>query len=112
MSIGLSDLKKKASKVKKSAPEKESYPAGAWAAPQPTTTRPWSGENLKKPVADRSGAVMNEEWSSTHAAPLFWFDVNESPLLTKVQNGLLAIEERVEATIFSPLRTLKKFLGH
>lgn len=109
MSIGLEDLKKKASSKK--------FPAGAWSNPKSSTTRPWSSDSLPKSVKTRKmaapnpEAVMNEEWSSTHAAPLFWVDINESPLLAKVQDHLSAMEERIETSLLTPLRFLKKFIG-
>lgn len=120
MSLGLGDLKKKRASTAKSTPHKKGqtrpkYPSGAWAGS--ITARPWSVTDLSRPATSRgrkssvdTDAVMNEEWLSEHAAPLFWIDLESESKLARLQEHLVKLESRIDEKVIAPLKTLKNFL--
>ena len=95
MSIGLDDVKKNRLKKVKASKSAEA-PAVA----------------LKAPTAKqmRSDAAISEEWSSGHAAPLFWVDPDENFWLAKVNDHLSSIESKVQKSVIKPFRRFRKFI--
>lgn len=93
MSIGLDDVKKnRAHKKAKVASRADAV--------------------VKAPTAkqQRADAAINEEWSSHHAAPLFWVDPEENLWLAKLNDQLSRIENKVQTSVIKPLRRFRKFI--
>jgi hypothetical protein len=123
MSLGLNDLQKKRRKAeadKKAAesaadsngtkPDTRATTSGSWARTH--TARPWSSAGLSKGARPRkkalaSDAVMNEEWISVHAPPIFWHEVSTESRLHNLQMRLAALENRVQDVLNKPLRLLR-----
>jgi hypothetical protein len=126
MSLGLGDLKKKTrTAAKKFSNDAKPAPSEqhAWAG-KTATARPWSDTTLGAASStgpggarggqrrnSATGAVMNDDWMSLQAAPLFWLDLETYSRAAKLQQGLMKLERKVQTSIVEPLKTFKKFLS-
>lgn len=113
MSIGLNDLKK--TKRKSTSSETSGAPVAGANREATQPSRPWNNSPLKNAAASarrahRSEAAMSEEWSSLHAAPLFWIDLPADSKLMQIQEKLARIEERVQAVVMERWASLNRFL--
>jgi hypothetical protein len=95
------------------AAEKSDAPAttgGAWARTH--TARPWSATGLGKGARPRkksiaADAVMNEEWVSVHAPPIFWYEASADSRFHNLQMRLAQLEDRVHEAISKPLQVIR-----
>lgn len=57
-----------------------------------------------------SDAVMSEEWSTLHAAPLFWFEVSRDALLIELQDRLTSAEQKIQVSLTARVSSLRRSL--
>jgi hypothetical protein len=115
MSLGLGDLNKRR-RTQKSAPAQKTEPtAGAWARDQ--IARPWSESGLARPAGSsrrklvNDEAVMNEEWITVYSGSIFQIELHQDSSIFRLQQKLVAFEERVEAAVRSRLSAFFKFVS-
>ncbi len=115
MSLGLGDLNKRRRTQKPASAQKNEPPAGAWARDQ--VARPWSESGLARPAGSsrrklvNDEAVMNEEWITVYSGSIFQIELHQDSSIFRLQQKLMALEERVEAAVRSRLSALFKFVS-
>ena len=113
MSLGLNDLKKRATKEKPAAePSPYLKGAGAWS-------KPWTASELASNlVSDLAQAKQNRktspnltsDWTLLYSGPVFWVDWSELTWLARMQSRLSFIERQAERSVLRPIRNLRSFM--
>ena len=112
MSLGLNDLKKRATKKKPTTTATELSPytngAGAWS-------KPWTASELASNLAQakqnrKMSPNLTSDWTMLYSGPVFWVDWSELTWLARMQSRLSFIERQADRTVFRPIRNLRRFM--